>query len=363
MSKDVIKEIFVFIDVKECSKVIEIVMSQIEKVFGKGLIMKLGVESKFDVQVVSIGSFSFDFVLGVGGILCGCIIEIYGFELGGKIILVFVIVVQVQKVGGICVFIDVEYVFDLVYVCVLGVNIDELLVLQFDNGEQVFEIMELLVCLGVIDVVVVDLVVVLIFCVEIEGDMGDSLFGFQVCLMLQVLCKLMVIFFKIGIVVIFINQVCEKIGVMYGNFEIIIGGWVLKFYVSVCFDVCKIGQFIKVGNDVVVNIVKIKIVKNKVVVFFKEVEFVLVYGKGFDQFSDFVGLVVDMDIIKKVGSFYFYGDECIGQGKEKIIVYIVECFEMEQEICDCVMVVICVGNVGEVLVLVFVFVVFEVVEV
>ena len=347
MSKDATKEISAPTDAKERSKAIETAMSQIEKAFGKGSIMKLGAESKLDVQVVSTGSLSLDLALGVGGIPRGRITEIYGPESGGKTTLALAIVAQAQKAGGTCAFIDAEHALDPVYARALGVNTDELLVSQPDNGEQALEIMELLVRSGAIDVVVIDSVAALTPRAEIEGDMGDSLPGLQARLMSQALRKLTAILSKTGTAAIFINQVREKIGVMYGNPETTTGGRALKFYASVRLDVRKIGQPTKVGNDAVANTVKIKTVKNKVAAPFKEVELALVYGKGFDQLSDLVGLAADMDIIKKAGSFYSYGDERIGQGKEKTIAYIAERPEMEQEIRDRVMAAIRAGNAGE----------------
>jgi recombination protein RecA len=348
MSKDNPKEITAApTDNKERQKAIETAMSQIEKAFGKGSIMKLGAESKLDVQVVSTGSLSLDLALGVGGIPRGRVTEIYGPESGGKTTLALSIVAQAQKAGGTCAFIDAEHALDPVYARALGVSTDELLVSQPDNGEQALEIMELLVRSGAIDVVVVDSVAALTPRAEIEGEMGDSLPGLQARLMSQALRKLTAILSKTGTAAIFINQVREKIGVMYGNPETTTGGRALKFYSSVRLDVRKIGQPIKVGNDAVANTVKVKTVKNKVAAPFKEVELALVYGKGFDQLSDLVGLAADMDIIKKAGSFYSYGDERIGQGKEKAIAYIAERPAMEQEIRDRVMASIKSGGASE----------------
>ncbi|GAA5503476.1 protein RecA [Deinococcus xinjiangensis] len=348
MSKDKDnKEVTAPTDAKERAKAIETAMSQIEKAFGKGSIMKLGAESKLDVQVISTGSLSLDLALGVGGIPRGRVTEIYGPESGGKTTLALAIVAQAQKAGGTAAFIDAEHALDPVYARALGVNTDELLVSQPDNGEQALEIMELLVRSGAVDVVVVDSVAALTPRAEIEGDMGDSLPGLQARLMSQALRKLTAILSKTGTAAIFINQVREKIGVMYGNPETTTGGRALKFYASVRLDVRKIGQPTKVGNDAVANTVKVKTVKNKVAAPFKEVELALVYGKGFDQLSDLVGLAADMDVVKKSGSFYSYGDERIGQGKEKAIAYIAERPEMEQEIRDKVMNLIRSGGAPE----------------
>ncbi|UBV42424.1 recombinase RecA [Deinococcus taeanensis] len=319
-------------DAKERAKAIETAMSQIEKAFGKGSIMKLGAESKLDVQAVSTGSLSLDLALGVGGVPKGRVTEIYGPESGGKTTLALSIVAQSQKAGGTCAFIDAEHALDPVYARALGVNTDELLVSQPDNGEQALEIMELLVRSGAVDVVVVDSVAALTPRAEIEGEMGDSLPGLQARLMSQALRKLTAILSKTGTAAIFINQVREKIGVMYGNPETTTGGRALKFYASVRLDVRKIGQPVKLGNDAIGNTVKVKTVKNKVAPPFKEVELTLMYGKGFDQLSDLVTLASDMEIIKKAGSFYSYNDERIGQGKEKAIAFIAERPEMEAEI-------------------------------
>lgn len=334
-------------DAKERSKAIDMAMSQIEKAFGKGSIMKLGAESKLDVQVVSTGSLSLDLALGVGGIPRGRVTEIYGPESGGKTTLALAIVAQAQKAGGTCAFIDAEHALDPVYARALGVNTDELLVSQPDNGEQALEIMELLVRSGAIDVVVVDSVAALTPRAEIEGEMGDSLPGLQARLMSQALRKLTAILSKTGTAAIFINQVREKIGVMYGNPETTTGGRALKFYASVRLDIRKIGQPVKLGNDAVGNTIKVKVVKNKVAPPFKEVELTLMYGKGFDQLSDLVTLASDMDIIKKAGSFYSYGDERIGQGKEKAIAYIAERPAMEDEIRARVLNSIRTGNAPE----------------
>lgn len=348
MSKDKdSKEVTAPTDAKERAKAIETAMSQIEKAFGKGSIMKLGAESKLDVQVISTGSLSLDLALGVGGIPRGRVTEIYGPESGGKTTLALAIVAQAQKAGGTAAFIDAEHALDPVYARALGVNTDELLVSQPDNGEQALEIMELLVRSGAVDVVVVDSVAALTPRAEIEGDMGDSLPGLQARLMSQALRKLTAILSKTGTAAVFINQVREKIGVMYGNPETTTGGRALKFYASVRLDVRKIGQPTKVGNDAVANTVKVKTVKNKVAAPFKEVELALVYGKGFDQLSDLVGLAADMDVVKKSGSFYSYGDERIGQGKEKAIAYIAERPEMEQEIRNKVMNLIRNGGAPE----------------
>ncbi|WP_052326702.1 recombinase RecA [Deinococcus peraridilitoris] len=324
-------------------------MSQIEKQFGKGSIMMLGAETKLDLEGLPTGSLSLDVALGVGGIPKGRITEIYGPESGGKTTLALSIIAQSQKNGGICAFIDAEHALDPLYARALGVNTDELLVSQPDNGEQALEIMELLVRSGAIDVVVIDSVAALTPRAEIEGDMGGSLPGLHARLMSQALRKLTAILSKTGTSAIFINQVREKIGVMYGNPETTTGGRALKFYASVRLDVRKIGQPSKVGDTAVSHTVKVKTVKNKVAPPFKEVELTIVYGKGFDQLSDLVTLASDLEIVKKSGSFYSYGEARIGQGKEKAAQYIGERPELQEEIRSKVMGLIKEGRASSLL--------------
>ncbi|GGJ25428.1 recombinase RecA [Deinococcus roseus] len=317
---------------KERLKALEQTVHQIEKQFGKGSIMKLGNNTSMDVQVIPSGSLSLDVALGVGGIPRGRVTEIYGPESGGKTTLALSIVAQAQKLGGVAAFIDAEHALDPQYARQLGVNVDELLVSQPDSGEQALEIMELLVRSGAIDIVVVDSVAALTPRAEIEGEMGDALPGLQARLMSQALRKLTAILNKTNTAAIFINQVREKIGVMYGNPETTTGGRALKFYSTVRLDVRKVGQPVKQGDVAIANNVKIKVVKNKVAPPFKEVELTLQFGKGFDQLGDLVTLATDLEIIKKAGSFYSYGETRIGQGKEKAIAYISEHPEMEEEI-------------------------------
>ena len=314
------------------SKALVTAMSQIEKQFGKGAIMMLGAESKLDVHVISTGSLSLDLALGVGGVAKGRITEIYGPESGGKTTLALSIVAQCQKAGGTAAFIDAEHALDPAYARALGVDTDHLLVSQPDNGEQALEIMELLVRSGAVDIVVVDSVAALTPRAEIEGEMGDSLPGLQARLMSQALRKLAGVLSKTDTAAIFINQVREKIGVMYGNPETTTGGKALKFYATMRLDVRKIGQPNKEGNEAVSHTVKIKVIKNKVAPPFKEVELTIGYGTGFDQLSDLVGLASEYDIVKKAGSFYSYGEERIGQGKDKAIAYLRERPELQEEI-------------------------------
>jgi len=327
-------------------KALTTAMTQIEKNFGKGSIMMLGAESRLDVHTISTGSLSLDVALGVGGVPKGRITEVYGPESGGKTTLALSVIAQCQKAGGTAAFIDAEHALDPAYARALGVNTDELLVSQPDNGEQALEIMELLVRSGAVDIVVVDSVAALTPRAEIEGDMGASLPGLQARLMSQALRKLAGVLSKTDTAAIFINQVREKIGVMYGNPETTTGGKALKFYATMRLDVRRIGQPVKTGNDSVGTTVKIKVVKNKVAPPFKEVELTLLFGKGFDQLSDLVTLAADMEIIRKAGSFYSYGDDRIGQGKDKAIAYIAERPAMEQEIRERVLAAIKSGNLA-----------------
>lgn len=313
-------------------KALDAALAQIEKQFGKGSIMKLGAETKFDIQVIPTGSLSLDLALGVGGIPRGRVIEIFGPESGGKTTLALHVIAQAQKLGGTAAFVDAEHALDPVYARALGVNIDELLVSQPDTGEQALEISEMLVRSGAVDIVVIDSVAALVPRAEIEGEMGDSLPGLQARLMSQALRKLTGILSKSHCTMIFINQVREKIGVMYGNPETTTGGRALKFYASIRLDVRKIGQPIKIGNDTVASNVKIKVVKNKVAPPFREVEVQLVFGKGIDQMNDLVNLAVSLDIIDKAGSWFSYKGERIGQGKEKVVEYLNARPEFEQEI-------------------------------
>ena len=313
-------------------KALDGAMSQIEKQFGKGSIMKLSADSRLDVSVIPTGSLSLDLALGVGGVPKGRVIEIYGPESGGKTTLTLHIIAQCQKQGGTAAFIDAEHALDPVYAKALGVNIEELLVSQPDTGEQALEIAELLVRSGAVDIVVIDSVAALVPRAEIEGDMGDSLPGLQARLMSQALRKLTAILSRSNCTMIFINQIREKIGVMYGNPETTTGGKALKFYSSVRLDIRRIGQPIKVGNDAVGNTVKIKVVKNKVAPPFKEVEVQIFFGRGIDQLNDVVNLAVGLDIIEKAGSWFSYGGERIGQGKEKVVELLTNNKALEEEI-------------------------------
>lgn len=311
----------------DCEKFFEIVFVQIDCQFGKGLVMWLGSDECVFVVVILIGFIVFDVVFGVGGFLCGCIVEIYGLEFFGKMMLILYVIVNVQCVGGIVVFIDVEYVFDFDYVVKFGVDIDVLLVFQFDIGEQVFEIVDMFVWFGVIDFIVIDLVVVLVLCVEIEGEMGDLYVGLQVCFMLQVLWKFIGGLNQMNIMMIFINQLCEKIGVFFGLLEIMVGGKVLKFYVLVCMDICCIEMF-KDGIDVVGNCICVKVVKNKMVLLFKQVEFDIFYGVGILWEGSLIDFGVEYVIVKKLGLWYIYDGDQLGQGKENVCMFLFNNFDI-----------------------------------
>jgi recombination protein RecA len=312
-------------------KALDTAMSQIEKQFGKGSIMRLDATSKLNVEVIPTGSLSLDLALGVGGVPKGRVIEIYGPESGGKTTLSLSIIAQCQKLGGTAAFIDAEHALDPLYARALGVNTEELLVSQPDTGEQALEISELLVRSGAVDIVVIDSVAALTPRAEIEGEMGDSLPGLQARLMSQALRKLTAILSKSNTTMIFINQVREKIGVMYGNPETTTGGKALKFYASVRLDIRRMGQPIKVGNDAIGNNVKIKVVKNKVAPPFKEVEVQIYFGKGIDQLNDLVNLAVSLEVIEKAGSWFSYNSERIGQGKEKVVEFIKANPNLEEE--------------------------------
>ena len=311
-------------------RALENALGKIEKDFGKGSVMKLGkAVENMQVEAIPTGSLQLDFALGVGGLPKGRIVEIYGPESSGKTTVALHCVAQAQKAGGTAAFIDAEHALDPVYASKLGVDIDELYVSQPDNGEQALDICEALVRSGAIDIVVVDSVAALTPRAEIEGDMGDSHVGLQARLMSQALRKLTGVISKTNAVVIFINQLREKVGVMYGNPETTPGGKALKFYASVRIDIRK-SEAIKDGKDVVGNRVKIKIVKNKVAPPFKSCVVDMLYGEGISREGELLDLAVEQDIVKKSGSFYSYNGERIGQGRDNARVF----FKNNPEIYD-----------------------------
>jgi recombination protein RecA len=294
---------------------IQLAVDQIEKQFGKGSIMKLGEAGQINVQVISSGSLSLDLALGAGGMPKGRIVEIYGPESSGKTTLAYHVIAEAQKNGGIAAFIDAEHALDPEYAKNIGVDIDKLLISQPDTGEQALEIAETLVRSNSIDVLVVDSVAALVPRAEIEGDMGDSHMGLQARLMSQALRKLTGIISKSNTVVIFINQIRMKIGVMFGNPETTTGGQALKFYSSVRMDIRRTEQ-IKDGENVIGNRVKVKIVKNKVAPPFRTAEFDIMYNEGISKSGEIVDLGVKYGIVNKSGAWYEYGDQKIGQGRE-----------------------------------------------
>ncbi len=300
----------------EKEKALEIALSQIEKQFGKGAIMKLGdAGAKISVSVIPTGCIELDYALGVGGVPRGRIIEVFGPESSGKTTIALHIIAQSQKMGGTAAFIDAEHALDPVYAENLGVNVDELYVSQPDTGEQALEITEQLVRSGAIDVIVVDSVAALVPKAEIEGDMGDSHVGLQARLMSQALRKLTGASSKSNTLVIFINQLREKVGVMFGNPETTTGGKALKFYASVRLDVRRIDS-LKAGTEIVGNRTRVKVVKNKVAPPFKVAEFDMIYGEGISREGSLLDLAVARKIVQKTGAWFSYGDLRIGQGRE-----------------------------------------------
>ena len=317
---------------QEREKAIELAMSQIEKQFGKGAIMRLGAEETLpDIAAIPTGSLSLDLALGVGGVPRGRIIEIYGPESSGKTTLALHIAAEAQKLGGIAAFVDAEHALDIGYAKKLGVRTDDLLVSQPDTGEQALEIAEMLVRSGAVDVLVIDSVAALVPKAEIEGDMGDAHVGLQARLMSQALRKLTGIISKSNCCVIFINQIRMKIGVMFGNPETTTGGNALKFYSSVRLDIRKIAT-LKQGDAIVGSRTRVKVVKNKVAPPFKEVEFDIYYGEGISRLGDLLDLAVDRKIVDKSGAWFSYGSDRIGQGRENARNFLKDRPEMAAEI-------------------------------
>ncbi|WP_456445487.1 recombinase RecA [Oceanithermus sp.] len=306
----------------ERQKALQSTLKQIEKRFGTGAIMRLGERPRQEVEVIPTGSLALDLALGIGGIPRGRIIEIYGPESGGKTTLALHIVAQAQKAGGVAAFVDAEHALDPVYARQLGVDVDNLLLSQPDTGEQALEIVELLVRSGAVDVIVVDSVAALVPRAEIEGEMGDAHVGLQARLMSQALRKLTGVLSKSNTSAIFINQIREKVGVMYGNPEVTTGGRALKFYSSVRLDVRRKGQPIKKGDQPIANVVRVKVTKNKLAPPFREAELELYFGRGIDPVADLVTVAVDRGVIEKSGSWFSYGEIRLGQGKEKAADYL-----------------------------------------
>jgi len=319
------------------NKALETALSQIEKSFGKGSIMKLGDSHMEAVEATSTGSLGLDLALGVGGIPRGRVIEIFGPESSGKTTLTLHIVAEAQKKGGTCAFIDAEHALDPIYAGKLGVNIDELLVSQPDTGEQALEIADTLTRSGAIDVIVIDSVAALVPKAELDGEMGDSHMGLQARLMSQALRKLTGSISRTNCTVIFINQIRMKIGVMFGNPETTTGGNALKFYASVRLDIRRIGA-IKEKDEVVGNLTKVKVVKNKVAPPFRQVEFDIMYGEGISKVGELIDLGVKAGIVEKSGSWFSYNAQRIGQGRENAKQYLKDnpkiATEIEKKIRD-----------------------------
>jgi recombination protein RecA len=306
------------------SKALDAALSQIERNFGKGSIMKLGKNNKsMDVEVVSTGSLGLDIALGVGGLPRGRVVEIYGPESSGKTTLALHCVAEAQKKGGICAFIDAEHALDPIYARKLGVNVDELLISQPDHGEQALEIADTLVRSGAVDVLVVDSVAALVPRAELEGEMGDALPGLQARLMSQALRKLTASINKSNTMVIFINQIRMKIGVMYGSPETTTGGNALKFYASVRLDIRRIGA-IKERDETVGNQTRVKVVKNKLAPPFKQVEFDIMYGEGVSKTGELIDLGVKAGVVEKSGAWFSFDSQRIGQGRENAKVFLKE---------------------------------------
>ena len=312
-------------------KAVESAMSQIERQFGKGAIMKLGNREVVAVPVISTGSIALDKALGVGGVPRGRVIEIYGPESSGKTTLTLHIVAEAQKKGGIAAFIDAEHALDVVYAQKLGVNCDELLVSQPDTGEQALEIADMLVRSGAVDVLVVDSVAALVPRAEIEGEMGDAHMGLQARLMSQALRKLTATIGRTNTTVIFINQIRMKIGVVFGNPETTTGGNALKFYSSVRMEIRR-STAIKDGTEIMGNRTRVKVVKNKMAPPFKEAEFDLMYGIGISKTGELVDLGVDAGLIEKSGAWYSYNGERVGQGRENAKKFFAENNELYEEV-------------------------------
>ena len=318
-------------DNSEKMRALEAALGQIEKQFGKGSVMKLGDYTAMNVEAIPTGALSLDIALGIGGIPRGRIIEVFGPESSGKTTLALHLIAEAQKMGGEAAFIDAEHALDPVYAKHLGVNIDELIVSQPDTGEQALEIAEALVRSGALDIIVVDSVAALVPKAEIDGDMGDSHVGLQARLMSQALRKLAGVINKSKCVIVFINQLREKVGVMFGNPETTPGGRALKFYSSVRLDIRRV-ESLKQDGEVIGNRTRVKVVKNKVAPPFREAEFDIIYGKGISKEGNILDAAVNLDIVEKSGSWFSYNGDRIGQGRENVKDYLAKNPKIAEEI-------------------------------
>ncbi|MCB9225630.1 MAG: recombinase RecA [Chitinophagales bacterium] len=312
-------------------KALNLTLSKLDKAYGKGTVMRLGDSQVVETEVISSGSITLDAALGIGGFPTGRVVEIYGPESSGKTTIALHAIAEAQKKGGIAAFIDAEHAFDKTYAKKLGVNVDELLISQPDDGEQALDITEHLIRSGAIDICVIDSVAALVPRSELEGDMGDSKMGLQARLMSQALRKLTGTINKTGCTCIFINQLRDKIGVMFGNPETTTGGNALKFYSSVRLDIRRIGA-LKDKEDIVGNRTRVKVVKNKMAPPFKKAEFDIMYGEGISKLGEIIDLGVDLDILNKSGSWYSYGETKLGQGRESVKSLLADNPELADEI-------------------------------
>lgn len=319
-------------DNTEKQKALQLTLDKLEKTYGKGTVMKLSDESVVDIPSIPTGSLSLDIALGIGGIPRGRIVEIYGPESSGKTTLSMHCIAEAQKSGGMAAFIDAEHAFDKVYAEKLGIDTDNLLISQPDNGEQALEIAEHLIRSGAIDIIVIDSVAALVPKAELEGEMGDSKMGLQARLMSQALRKLTGAINKTGCSCIFINQLREKIGVMFGNPETTTGGNALKFYASVRLDIRRIGQIKESADNVLGNRTRVKVVKNKVAPPFKTIEFDIMYGEGISKVGEIIDIGVELEVIKKSGSWFSYKGNKLGQGRDSVKQLILDNPELMEEL-------------------------------
>jgi recombination protein RecA len=330
----------------ERDKALDMALGQIEKQFGKGSVMKMGEKTTMGIEVVPTGALALDLALGVGGLPRGRVVEVYGPESSGKSTLAMHVVAEAQRNGGICAYIDAEHAMDPIYAKAIGVDIDELLISQPDTGEQALEIADMLVRSGALDVVVIDSVAALTPRAEIEGEMGDSHVGLQARLMSQALRKLTANLNKSNTICLFINQLREKIGVMFGSPETTPGGRALKFYSSVRLDIRRI-ESIKDGVEVVGNRTRVKVVKNKVAPPFKQCEFDIMYGKGISREGSLLDIGVDLGLVKKSGAWYTYDGEQLGQGRENAKTFLTENPEIMVEISERILAQVGIGEAEE----------------